>query len=149
MILLVAIIILPPVLRLLMPKNPVEPIKTEKIEALICNKQDISTGITYRATATYKSDALIRLTLLYSNNNSSTTEDTTNPFETIQEISSFEKITGVNVTQNNNQIKVDISQNVLANSKDDEFLSTYQNDITQEQLMFEEQGYTCQVTSTD
>lgn len=156
MISLVAIIVLPPVLRVLLTKNEVEPVQNEKISALMCKKQDSDTNVMRRATATYQNDELMKLTILYSvdeqddnEENKEFTTETVNPFESISEISNFEKITGVNIVRQENQVKVEISANVFASAPSNENLSKYNQVIEEEQTMFEEDGYTCQVTTSE
>ncbi len=160
MVLLIAIIVAPPLLRTFLPPEVKEVTPVEKVEALICNKQMElnNANVSVRATTTYKGDNLFRLILLYSSEqDDSTSPETeqppqdvnTNPFTDIPEIQTLQNIDGVMVDSSLNQVKVDITQDVFLNESDNPDLSVYNQGIQDQQMMFEDQGYSCQITTSE
>lgn len=155
MIGLLAIIILPPVLRTLLPKNEtvVEKPK-DKVEALVCNKRMEIEGVpvTIKATTNYKNDIITRLLIVYTKEESPVNENqemTIDPFTTLSEIESFKSLSNVQFTQDESQVKVDIAQSVLATMKNDPFLKDYNQSIEEQGTFFQGQGYTCQILSSE
>lgn len=162
---LVAIIALPPILRMLLPKNDVELVQQEEIKMLICNKQMNIEGadISVRTSTTYKNDTIFRVILNYTKEENEIPEeeintdiaeqvppegeDTKKPFDSIKEITDLKNVSGVEVTQDENKVKIDIVAKVFDAYPDDELLAKYNQSLTSQQTIFEEEGYICQVAN--
>lgn len=156
MIFLIVIIVAPPLLRTLLPTEVEEVVPVEKAEALICNKQMElnNVNISVRATATYKEDALFRLIFLYNTqpNDLQETEQPpvdVDPFASIEEIQTLQAIDGVVVDTSLDQVKIDITEDVFQNASDNPNLMIYNQGITDQQAMFEDQGYSCQIITSE
>lgn len=147
MVLLVAVIVLPPVLRLLLPKdNVVEPMEQEKVEALMCNKTtEIDTvPITIKTISNYLNDNLNKVSLTYT---IVTTEGTTtvNPFESLDEVKSLKEVANIDFTEDEQTLKFSINKNLFKENMDNEFLQKYNQLLNDQKTFFEEQDYSCQV----
>lgn len=144
MIGLLAIIILPPVLRVWMPTNtPVMEPPKDKVEALVCHKQlEVETvPVTVKATTNYKNDQLVRLTLLYQ-----TTKPAT-ALPTLEEVTTFLNIPNIKKEETEGQIKFDIPRSLLETNKEDLLLQKYYQPLEEQAVFYQDQGFTCQVIS--
>ncbi len=162
---LVLIIALPPVLRALLPEEVAPPSTVQdELEALICNRSMTLSNVdlSLRTTSTYKNGNLFRLILTYtkdqdqdqaandqpSENPSETTTPEADPFDSFEEIQHFEAIPDIAIERDQNHVKIDVTEDVLSVLEEDELLAKYVQELTALQNVFEEDGYTCQVTST-
>ncbi len=145
MICLVLIVALPPILRLVMPKQTVAPVEShDKIEALICNKDMELSGqnITTRINVNYKNDNLVKMSYQYQLTDD-TPADTAWDWQQIPEISDLSAIEGADIKQTEQDITLTFTKDVLDSRED----AKYNNSLYDNQIALEEEGYYCQTLS--
>lgn len=145
MFILLVIIIIPPVLRTLIPKsNTIVTIEKEDvITTLTCTKGFKTENIVATATITYKNNELLSNKITYNKVNTIDQEDNINSILPSQEIEFFKGVNGIKIEENDESTTVTLDNNLLANNQSNSTLNNYLLKVNEEKTYYENQGYTC------
>jgi len=132
------LIILPPVLRLVMPKEKEEESHREEVAALICNKQDITYKTTIRTN--YKNNRPMIIKMTYTDMPEMTNLEGV-PYKTIVE--QLKTINGIIIEEKEETTNITISEAVLTKNLDNPVLKDYVKDLEHQHEYYEKEQMTC------
>lgn len=142
---LILIIVIPPVLRVIMPKEEV-PVEPDKIVNLVCEKRVEEDGYALQQsiTNTYTNDKITSSVFVYEVNGNGVEESTNVPSieEVSEEFKSLIKIAGDNVQRNGNTATIRINYEDFENSKA-AVLSNHQKPLNDQMNYYGENGFYC------
>lgn len=137
MVCFMLLIILPPVLRLVMPKEE-EQFTKDEVAALICNKQDTYDAYLLKTTirTNYKNDQPMMIKMTFTD-----TSGMENPYQMI--IDQLKAMNGILTEEKDGLINITIPESVLNQNIDNSILKNYGKELKTQQEYYEQEGMTC------